>query len=215
MQTALLLLVLLPADTSVDWDEFLIRLKSTKQTAPALMKLGQWCEKEGQASWAIKTYGMALERARADKDAASTCNAAFHLARVEVSKSRYAQRGYSRLRRLRDQCPDHAEEARTLLDGVESARTRQQLSYLERGDEYVEKGQDDKALSQYEKADSLLPKDDKDSAAYVPRRTILKKLSQVRNRLDESYYRERALTRHRETHRCPGRGCSSGFATRS
>ena len=176
------------------------RLESTDPRDPAaLLDLGAECEARGCPRLARSAYER-VEKLELAPGAPERCEAAFRLARIEIQARRH-DAAFAILRRLTAQCPDHAA-ARSLLDGAETEKTREQILSVEKGDAAARAGRHAEALGHYEKAYALTPPEET-ASPYFPRAAILAKIAACRAELDAEKYRREYLPRTRSVRPCP------------
>jgi tetratricopeptide (TPR) repeat protein len=183
---------------------FLEKLKRTDPTDPgALLAAGKECETEGRPAWAMKFYLMALKLGGAGGPGGEErVEAMYRLARLEVERKLFDD-AFPRLLELAGK--HRHVEARSLLETIQSQKTREQLSHLEKGDELFASKRHEEALTSYEKAYALASGEAR-GAATVPAKVILKKLAAARNEIDNAFYESRVAPVKRSIKTCSGCG---------
>ncbi len=199
----ILLLILLAAPDDRD-KQFHEKLERTSpRDGKALLDLGAWCEGQDRSSWAERCYRKVLKLG----EGAQFAEASYRLARIELERKLY-DRAYARLRKLLSG-HEHSK-ARALLERVENASTRKQRELVKQADKLYKKRDYEKARGLYEKAYELYPAQ-ATTAAFVPKKTLLRRLAQSQDRIDDEFYRRKIEPTERSVRDCTRRGCDGGF----
>lgn len=172
------------------------RLKASDHQG--FLALGKWAESKDRISWARQCYRKALEAGHSP----SYPEAAFRLARIEISLEKYAQ-AMSRLRKVKAKYSHKPTEA--LLAETEKKLTRAQKALWEQGQSAFDRHLYLEAKDCYRKALAIIP-EGYTGGGLVSEDKLLAAIIQCNITGDRVYLKQQGFDAGQESRACPDCG---------